>query len=289
MMLADAMRAETWRLLQNRTAVFWSLLFVPLASLLLATASYLFLQSKISGATADLPPEVKLSLDRGTIDLGASLIDAAGGLANPGLLAFLLIGAATVFAGDYRWETWRLITARNSRPNLIMGKVGAVKLMTLAGLALFLAASLGADIAKGVIFGQGFTFGFGGEQARVFALTALLSYVRVVQFLLLSLLAATVTRSLLAALFVPLVIGVGQFFMGKLSLMFGWQIGDWPTMLLLPGDAYEVLKTAIAGGMEAASLPAGAVLRAITGLAAWCLLPFGAALWWFQRQDLSKE
>jgi len=287
MMLADAIRSETWRLLQNRTAVFWSIVFVPVISLVLAIGGFLFLQSKMDGAMQTLPPELKLNAS--AVDLGQSLVDAAGGLAHPGVLAFLLIGAATVFAGDYRWETWRLITARNNRPNLIMGKVGAVKLMALTGLALLLIASMGADVAKGLIFGRSFTFGFGGDEAQAFGLLALLSYVRVVQFLLLGLLAATVTRSLLAALFVPLVIGVGQFFLAKLSPLFGWQMGDWATMLLLPGDAFEVLKALINGGMEAALVPAGAGWRAIVGLALWSFGPFLLALAWFQRQDLSKE
>ncbi|HBY42719.1 MAG TPA: hypothetical protein DEH03_03345, partial [Brevundimonas sp.] len=156
MMLADAIRSETWRLLQNRTAVFWSIVFVPVISLVLAIGGFLFLQSKMDGAMQTLPPELKLNAS--AVDLGQSLVDAAGGLAHPGVLAFLLIGAATVFAGDYRWETWRLITARNNRPNLIMGKVGAVKLMALTGLALLLIASMGADVAKGLIFGRSFTF-----------------------------------------------------------------------------------------------------------------------------------
>ncbi|KAK0360342.1 hypothetical protein LTR94_027683, partial [Friedmanniomyces endolithicus] len=101
----------------------------------------------------------------------------------------------------------------------------------------------------------------------------------------LGLLAATVTRSLLAALFVPLVIGVGQFFLAKLSPLFGWQMGDWATMLLLPGDAFEVLKVVVRGGMEAALVPAGAAWRAVAGLALWSFAPFFLALWWFQRQD----
>ena len=287
MMLADAIRSETWRLLQNRTAMFWSIVFVPVISLVLAIGGFLFLQSKMDGALQTLPPELKLNARAD--DLGQSLVDAAGALAHPAVLAFLLIGAATVFAGDYRWETWRLITARNSRPNLIMGKAGAVKLLTLAGLALLLVASMGADVAKGLIFGRSFAFGFGGDEARSFGLLALLSYVRAVQFLLLSLLAATVTRSLLAALFVPLVIGVGQFFLAKMSPLFGWQMGDWATMLLFPGEGYELLKVLIQGGMEAALVPAGAAWRALTGLALWSFAPFFLALWWFQRQDLSKE
>ncbi|MGN7097370.1 hypothetical protein [Brevundimonas diminuta] len=60
-------------------------------------------------------------------------------------------------------------------------------------------------------------------------------------------------------------------------------------MLLFPGEGYELLKVLIQGGMEAALVPAGAAWRALTGLALWSFAPFFLALWWFQRQDLSKE
>ena len=41
--------------------------------------------------------------------------------------------------------------------------------------------------------------------------------------------------------------------------------------------------------MTAAVLPSGAAWRAVAGLALWSFAPFFLALWWFQRQDLSKE
>ncbi len=287
MMLADAIRAETWRLLQNRTALLWSIVFVPVVGLAASIAGNLFIDDKISAVRDRLPSQLRL--ERGTLDLGQALLEAAGNLANPALLAFLLIGAASVFAGDYRWETWRLITARNSRPNLIMGKAGAVKLMVLAGLLLMLAAAVIGAVAKGLIFGNSFVFHFGAETAQSFGLMFLLAFVRVVQFLLLALLAATVTRSMLAALFVPLVIGVAQAFLAKGAPLLGRRMGDWPTMLLFPGDAYEVLKALIQGGMMAAVLPDGAGWRAVAGLALWSFAPFFMALWWFRQQDLSKE
>lgn len=287
MMLFDAIRAETWRLLQNRTALFWSLLFVPLVWLGAGIAGNLFISDKVTSVSDRLPSQLRLG--RGTLDLGHALMDAAGNLAHPALLAFLLIGAASVFAADYRWETWRLITARNSRPNLIMGKVGAVKLMTLAALLLFLAAALIGAVAKGLIFDNRFVFSLSPTAIQSFGLLFLLAFVRVVQIMLLALLAATVTRSLVAALLVPLAIGVAQAFMAKGILFAGWRIGDWPTMLLFPGEAYQVLKTLIQGGMMAAILPDGAAMRAVAGLVLWCFAPFLLALGWFQRQDLSKE
>ena len=285
-MLADAVRSESWRLLKNRTVLSWSLIFVPLVWLAVLIGGT-FIDARVDRMAEQLPQQ--LASARAALDLGGVLISAAGQLANPALLAFLLIGAATVFSGDYRWETWRLITARNSRPNLIMGKVGAIKLMTLAGLGLFLLAALVGAIIKGVVLGTDLVFRFGGDEARAFGLLFLLAYVRVVQFLLLSLLAAVLTRSQLAALFVPLAVGAAQGLLVSATPLLGWSTIDWQTLLVFPGAAYEALKSVILGGVPTAVLQEGVVWRAVVSLGLWCLAPFGLALWWFSRQDLSKE
>ena len=285
-MLADAIRSESWRLLKNRTVLSWSLIFVPLIWLAVLIGGAV-IDAKVDRMADQLPPQ--LTSARAALDLGDTLLSAAGQLANPALLAFLLIGAATVFSSDYRWETWRLITARNSRPNLIMGKVGAVKLMTLTGLALFLAAALLGAAIKGVVLDRDLLFRFGGDEILTFGLLFLLAFVRVVQFLMLSLLTAVLTRSQLAALFVPLVVGVAQAFLVTLAPILGWSAADWQTLLLFPGAAYEALKTVILGGVPTAVLQDGVVLRAVASLALWSLVPFSLALWWFSRQDLSKE
>ena len=285
-MLADAIRSETYRLLQNRTAVFWSVFFVPVMALAISIIGQLVIQSravKINGA--NLP----LGLG-GPLDLGQALVSSAGDLANPAILAFLLIGAATLYAGDYRWETWRLISARNSRPNLLLGKVGVLKLLTLVAMLVFLATGALSEVIKAGVFARPLTFSFGAAEAGQFGLLFLLCFVRAIQFLMISLLAATVTRSLLAALFIPLVLGVGQFFLGgPFAPMLGLEPGDWLTQLLLPGTAFETLKSLIEGGMEAAALPDGVMIKAIISLALWTLVPLGASIAWFSRQDLSKE
>ncbi len=285
-MLADAIRSESYRLLQNRTAVFWSVFFVPIAGLAISIITFLMTKSaavKINGANLPLEPG-------GPLDLGQALASSAGDLANPAILAFLLIGAATLYAGDYRWETWRLISARNTRPNLLLGKVGVVKLLSLAAMLVFLLTASLSDVAKAAIFGRPMIFVFGAEQAADFGLLFLLSFVRVVQFLMISLLAATVTRSLVAALFVPLVLGVAQSFLsGPLAGPLGLEPGDWLTQLLAPGLAFDTLKALIEGGMAAAAMPDGIAIKAIISLALWTLVPLAAAIAWFSRQDLSKE
>lgn len=285
-MLADAIRSEAYRLSRNRTVLSWSLIFVPVVVLAFSIGGAFF-DAKVERMAEQLPPQ--LAAANSVLDLGAAVVSAAGQLANPALLAFLLIGAATIFAGDYRWETWRLITARNSRANLILGKAGAVKLMTLTGLLLFLIAALIGALAKGLILDRDLVFRFGGEEARNFGLLFLLAYVRVIQFLLLSLLAATLTRSQLAALFVPLVVGVAQGLLVTATPILGWSPVDWQTLLLFPGAAYETLKAIVVGGIPAAVLQDGIAWRAIASLALWSFVPFGLTLWWFGRQDLSKE
>ncbi len=285
-MLADAVRSEAYRLTRNRTVLSWSLIFVPLVWLA-ALIGGAVIDAKVDRMADQLPPQ--LASARAALDLGDTLLSAAGQLANPALLAFLLIGAATVFSSDYRWETWRLITARNSRPNLIMGKVGTVKLMTLAGLGLFLLAALLGAVIKGVVLDKDLVFRFGGEEARTFGLLFLLAYVRVVQFLLLSLLAAALTRSQLAALFVPLAVGAAQSLLIGATPLLGWSTIDWQTLLVFPGAAYEALKSVVLGGVPAAVLQEGLVWRAVASLALWSFIPFGLSLWWFTRQDLSKE
>jgi ABC-2 type transport system permease protein len=285
-MLADAIRSESYRLSRNRTVLSWSLIFVPVVVLAVSIGGAFF-DAKVERMAEQLPPQ--LAAANSVLDIGAALVSAAGQLANPALLAFLLIGAATIFAGDYRWETWRLITARNSRANLIMGKAGAVKLMTLTGLLLFLIAALIGALGKGLILDRDLVFRFGGEEARTFGLLFLLAYMRVVQFLLLSLLAATLTRSQLAALFVPLVVGVAQGLLVTATPILGWSPVDWQTLLLFPGASYETLKAIVMGGVPAAVLQDGIAWRAVASLALWSFVPFGLTLWWFGRQDLSKE
>jgi len=285
-MLADAIRSESYRLLKNRTAVFWSVFFVPVVGLAISIFSFFMLKSKADQLAGKLPPELALG---GPLDLGASLAGNAGDLANPAILAFLLIGAATLYAGDYRWETWRLISARNTRPNLLLGKVGVLKFLALAAMLVFLLIGSVSDVAKGLIFDRPMTFSFGAEQAAQFGLLFVLSFVRVVQFLMISLLAATLTRSLLAALFIPLVVGVGQFFLGQFAPMLGLEPGDWLAQLLMPGLAFDTLKTLIKGGIAAAGMPDGVMIKAIVSLAVWSFAPLAAAIAWFGRQDLSKE
>lgn len=290
-MLWDAYLAEAYRLARSRTTWFWSVFFVPILGLVMAVIGNTVLKVTGPSITADgkAPPEVALLLAGGPVDLGKSLVDTAGDLANPVILLFVLIGAATLYAGDYRWETWRLISARNSRDNLILGKVGVLKALALAAMIVALIGSVGENLIKAMILSRPLAFTMdGGDFGRMLLLFAL-SFLRILQFTMLGLLAAVMSRSLLAALFVPLVVGVAQFFSPGLMGQMGFGPDSWAAVLANPGAATDAIGALIKGGGAAQMLPDGLVLKSAISLAFWTFAPLIGALLWFRRQDLSKE
>tara|TARA_R110002167_G_scaffold17434_1_gene66603 strand:- start:1272 stop:2141 length:870 start_codon:yes stop_codon:yes gene_type:complete len=289
-MLGDAIRAEGFRLSKNRTALFWSVVFVPILSVALgALTSFVLKGGETKLLEGAKSPELAEMMSRATLDLAAAMVTAAANLANPLVLLFVLIGAATLYAGDYRWETWRLISARNTRSNLILAKLTVVAFLALAAMAAMLVGSLVENLIRAGIFGRGLVFNLTGEQVGQFFALSGLSWLRIVQFTMVSVLAAVVTRSLLAALFVPLVVGVAQFFTPQMLGPMGVMPDAWLSILLNPGAAHDAIQATITRVPAAAALPAGLALKAWISLGLWTFVPLAGALTWFQRQDLSKE
>lgn len=283
-LLVDSIASEAYRLARNRMTVFWSVLFVPLLFAIGSIGYHIITKSKMDEMSGQL--DVSTVLGKGPLNLADALNMGAGFGANGAILVFTLIGAATLYAGDYRWETFRLISARNSRVNLILGKVSVFKVLALAAMLAFLIASFVYTIAEAMVFGRQLIFDLDAGDLGRFALTWLASWVRIIQYAMLALLTATFTRSLLAALFVPFVVGFAQSILGGPGLMLlNWSPQDWQAQLLLPGLAFDTVKGAIAG----ATLPDGLLLKALTSLTLWTLAPLVVAIAWFNRQDLSKE
>ena len=290
-MLVDAIRAEGFRLSKNRTALFWSLAFVPILSVAIGALTSFVLKGSETKILGDekMPEELKAALAGGTLDMADAMVSAAGNLANPLVLLFVLIGAATLYAGDYRWETWRLITARNSRVNLLLAKLAVVAVLALTAMGFMLAASVIENLIKAAVFERSLTFSLTGEMAGQFLGFAGLSWLRILQFAMMGMLAAVVTRSLLAALFVPLVFGIAQFFSPQMLGPMGLMPDAWLSVLVNPGAATDAIQAAIAGGVRAAALPDGLLPKAWVSLTLWTLVPLAGAVAWFRRQDLSKE
>lgn len=284
-MLFDAVRAEAYRISRNWMLLIWSLLFVPVLYFGGGLIFHKVTQSKLDEAMTVLPA----GLTHASINVGDALIKGVGLSANGAILVFMLIAAATLYAGDYRWETWRLITARNSRVNLILGKVGTFKGLALLAMLAFLIANLFLTIGQSIITDSPLTFSMDGEGVGQFVLVGLLAFIRIVQYAMIALLTAVLTRSLLATLFVPLVLGFTQSLIGGPGMVFlQWSPEDWIAQLVLPGLAYDTLKAVALGGSGGA-VPDGVAIKSIVSLALWTLVPLAGAIAWFGRQDLSKE
>lgn len=282
MMLVDAIRAEGYRLLKNRTTVFWSAAFLPLLTLVLSTLGVLAAKLNEKQLTQ---ANINLNMPGGALNLGQTLMAVAADVANPAVLLFVLIGAATVYAGDYRWETWRLTSARNSRPALLLAKVVNVALLALAAIVLLVLSKLVGDVIKGIILARPLGFSLGGDDAGRMLAVAGLGWVRIVQFTLIGLLTAVFSRSLLAALFVPLVVGIAQAVAPPILAGMGVAPGGWVSLLASPAQAFDLLKSDLAGEI----VPLAVLTPAATSFALWLILPLADALAWFSRQDLSKE
>ena len=100
-MLADAIRSEAYRITKNRMSMFWSVVFLPLLFIVGGLAFNII--SK--GRGPDLEAAAALPLGLGAnapVNLMDGLGVALGQVANGGVLVFMLIAAATLYAGDYR-------------------------------------------------------------------------------------------------------------------------------------------------------------------------------------------
>lgn len=271
-MLADAIAAERFRLSRDRVSLFWGFGFMPLVAMLFSMAGDLFVRAVL-----------RRPMPGGTVDLANRALGAVAGASGPITALFLLIGAAAIFAGDYRWETWRLITPRNSRVNLLAAKlivfaeVAAWSLLLTAVTAV-LAGLFGSVANHSTLVGPSAGPAFVGQYAGVMLVTWL-------EVLLVGGLAALIgvlTRSTLGAVIAGLVIVFVQSTLAATLHAVTWK------SLLVPAYAGRVLKTFLAAPAEARP-EGGPAALALVFLLLWLVVLAGGAVALFRRQDLTRE
>ncbi len=129
MTLPSAIRAELYRTVRNRHPLFWAFFAVPLLFLLLA----ILREVQLAGA----PTEPSLA------HVVIRSLRTAG---NPMVHLFYAVGAATLFAGEYHWQTWRVLVPRNSRPNIVCAKFATYGFFLSLSL---IACLVGPDATRG--------------------------------------------------------------------------------------------------------------------------------------------
>ncbi|USQ97872.1 ABC transporter permease [Caulobacter sp. RL271] len=275
-MLADAIAAERFRLLRDRSTMFWGFCFAPLVGFVLSVGGDLFMRHVIKkpmpGVGIGLVDQVIKALAT-----GFSTFDAL----------FLMIGAAAVLAGDYRWETWRLLTPRNTRQNLLLAKLIVVGEAMFWSLVLTAVLSAAAGVIGAGINGK--TLSFSMFERGPFDILGVLA-ITWLEAMTLAALAACVgvlSRSTLGVVIACLGVRVVQTVLASsLRLMEEGQ-PSWKLLALPVFDA-DLLRAALLDPAQLgqASNSAGAALIA---LLAWTTVLAGGAVLLFRRQDLTKE
>jgi ABC-2 type transport system permease protein len=274
-MLADAIAAERFRLLRDRSTLFWGFCFSPLVGFLLSVGSDLFLHTVIRkplpGAMAGLVDQVLKTLSDGASTFGA---------------LFLMIGAAAVLAGDYRWETWRLLTPRNTRSNLLLAKLVVVGeavfwSLVLTGLLAATAAVIGAAInGNGLVLSK-----FGRNLFDVVGVLAI-TWLEAMTLAAFAACVAVLSRSTIGVVIACLGL---RFVEGALSTVL--RMMEPPTswkLLALPVYSADLVRAALLDSSQL-DAPGGAAVPALIVLLLWIAgLATGAVLL-FSRQDLTKE
>ena len=285
-MLADAISAETFKLTKNWRTSFFAFLFLPVIGLLIALLSEFWLEESFN------PNEGGPSLpDFLPFDVAQAVIGSLQPPTFPLTLLFCLIGAAVIFAGEYRWETWRLMAPRNTRANAMIGKylvyAGAAALSLLLGAVLTILAGLLGALVDGQRIVGGFEEGALTQIAGAFGI----SWVHLLQAGAVAALAGVLTRSILAALMVPLGLGIAQAILQAItSASVPPAEMEWWRPFLMPSLASDVLKASIQPvPLAQMAMPEALVWASVASFAAWIIVGYGGALALFLRQDLSKE
>lgn len=278
-MIADAFRAELAKALRHRGNLFWGFIFAPLVAVLVGIAITLWTRTHFSAG----PPMP-------ATNLAHAAFQSLGAPQNPFLGLFWIIGAAAIFAGEYRWATFRYMLVRNTRLG-VLGAKGAVFLTLVAGslLLVMLGDQLNAIVdavvghvgarpmaADGGKVAAGLLLAFGVGLLRLAGIGALVA------------LASVLSRSMIGAIISILVLLVVEVIVAQRVGMFG------PAWLAvsLPGLSYERLMADIGLMMGEGVRPppmAGGGLGAVVCLLAWAGVPAAAAAVLFKRQDLSRE
>ena len=189
-MIGQAFRAELFKLLRNRWTLFWAFGFMPVFALV----SGLIEETAVRAYVGDMLPYANPL---------RYAYDGLGSMQSSVFQVFVIVGAAILFAGEYRWETWRAILPRNDRTAVMLAKLAlyavAVAVCVAAcgiarGLVGLYDAMLTGEATSPAEPVLGLLAGFTGACLQLMVTGALVMLV------------AVLSRSMMAAIVAPLVI-----------------------------------------------------------------------------------
>jgi hypothetical protein len=203
---------------------------------------------------------------------------------------------AVVFAGEYGWNTWKLIIPHSSRVSLIAAKFAMIFLLFLAALALTAAISLLFTWLEASVRGRPIPAGLTAAAILETQGRAALSGLAPFLFTLASIgLAAVLTRSMVAALIIGVVlVTIEQLFvtLGPYLSVYAPSL-VWNLYHALPGYHLANLESWITNGVaQSAPFPDGRVVAlawttSLAVAAAWIGALAAGTFVVFERQDIN--
>jgi len=269
-MIGQAFGAELFKLSRNQWSLFWAFGFLPAFVLVAGIAEETLARTYVGDALPYANP-VRYAYD-------------GLGTMQPSIFQlFAILGAGILFAGEYRWETWRAILPRNERTAIMIAKLLLFALIAAAsilacGLARWFVGLLDAALtgradaqANSLI---GLLTGFAGAFLQIMVTGAL------------TMLTAVVSRSLMAAIVAPVMILVALDLSG---LRFRLETGD-PWLAALPNFAGRAIREAGLAFMgEPDAIGVHLAGPGAMAMAALTVLFAVTAIVLFRAQDLSRE
>lgn len=273
-MIVDALSAELYKLSRNRWSMFWAFGFMPVFAL----ASGLIEQAYYHFSMGDIIP------------YAAPLWDSFNGFATLSVSIFQICGiagAAIIFGGEYRWETWRASLTRNDRMPVMLAKLLTFAIAISASLVLCSIARLIIGLVDAGLTRADTSWPDvgAGEIALAHLVAFTATFLQVMVTASLVMLVCVITRAMTAGIVATLLV----LFACEIASIRGNAGGD-PVWVLFPNIAGEGIRQAAREIMgDPDTLLAGFALPGAAALVLWFVLLTAAALALFARQDLSKE
>jgi hypothetical protein len=263
-------RAELSKLVRQRGAFFWGFVALPCFLILLACV--------LNGA---VPPGAGAAVEIRPV---RTLLRAVGAAGNPFVQLFLAIGAASLFALEYRHASWRLLVPRHSRAALLAAKLAAFAIAAAGSLILLSLGNLFAIYVPALLRGaHPIASEALGAGVVAITLTLLVSMLQLLGLAAWVALMAVITRSTMGAILPPFLLAFAS------SAIQAYIGGEPGSILALPGAAPDLLRAGIAFGFDGArNVTTAQALAALAITAAWFVVPMAAAVTLFSRQDLAS-
>ncbi|HEV2815680.1 MAG TPA: hypothetical protein VGW40_00445 [Allosphingosinicella sp.] len=283
--MLDAIAAEAIKFVRHRAT--WGLVWIwPIGLCVIGL---------IAIAVGLLNPSVA---DSGQANAAGWIADAVAFWRVPGQgLGRYVIGAfvAVVFAGEYGWNTWKLIVPHRARSTLIAAKYIVALALLACGFALGAILFNLVGWAEDVLTGDAIPAGIAlGALAKAHVLGALAAIAPLLLTTAYVSLAAILTRSTVAALMIGLAITTAE----QLFRTFAPLLEPYAPALIgalyraLPGyhvanvggwiTTGELLQTPLAAGPYSAPFA-----LSLATVAFWVALLVGLTFWRFRRQDIN--